>query len=92
MVLYQLKKMLILILGGTVLLFGLVLIFLPGPSCIVIPAGLAILALEFSWARNLLKKTQKIMGGGISQWAFWKGRGKNPQDKLPDLNADSKIP
>jgi uncharacterized protein (TIGR02611 family) len=44
------------ILGGTVLLIGVVLIVLPGPAILVIPLGLAILALEFAWARNWLDK------------------------------------
>ena len=32
------------------------MIFTPGPAIIVIPAGLAILATEFIWARILLKR------------------------------------
>jgi len=42
--------------GGLVLLFGIILIVLPGPSILVIPAGLAILATEFVWARRLLSR------------------------------------
>lgn len=42
--------------GTTLLLIGVVMIFLPGPALILIPAGLAILALEFTWARNWLRK------------------------------------
>jgi tellurite resistance protein TerC len=45
--------------GGTVFLFGVVLIFLPGPSILVIPVGLGILATEFIWARQLLKVLRK---------------------------------
>jgi len=32
---------------------------LPGPAVVVIPAGLAILALEFAWARIWLKRVQE---------------------------------
>jgi len=39
-------------LGGAVVSFGILLIVLPGPALIVIPAGLAILGLEFAWARR----------------------------------------
>jgi tellurite resistance protein TerC len=35
-----------------VLLVGIALVILPGPAFIVIPAGLAILATEFHWARR----------------------------------------
>lgn len=48
------KRILVAVIGGTVLLFGFVLIVLPGPAVLVIPAGLAILATEFAWARRWL--------------------------------------
>jgi len=56
----QLKKIVVGIIGFTVLLIGIVMIVLPGPSLLVIPAGLAILGTEFMWARNLLKKLKNI--------------------------------
>ncbi|MCI4625143.1 MAG: PGPGW domain-containing protein [Candidatus Magnetoovum sp. WYHC-5] len=41
--------------GGLVLVVGVLMIVLPGPAIIVIPAGLAILASEFKWANGILK-------------------------------------
>ena len=38
--------------GGSVLLLGIALLVLPGPAFLVIPAGLAILAMEFAWAER----------------------------------------
>lgn len=76
----HLKKTLVLLFGGTVLLIGIVLIFLPGPSFIVIPVGLAILAIEFSWARKLLKKVQNTAGSKISRWIPRKWRIENQED------------
>lgn len=35
-------------------MLGMALIVLPGPASLVIPAGLAILAREFQWARGLV--------------------------------------
>jgi uncharacterized protein (TIGR02611 family) len=46
--------------GGTILLIGIALIFLPGPAFIVIPIGLAILATEFAWARHSLQKARGL--------------------------------
>jgi len=40
----------------TVLLIGVVMIITPGPALIVIPVGLAILSVEFAWARHWLKR------------------------------------
>ena len=50
------RKIIIAIIGTTVLVFGIVLIVLPGPAFIVIPIGLAILASEFIWARRLIER------------------------------------
>jgi hypothetical protein len=42
--------------GGVVLFVGVLMIVLPGPAILVIPAGLAILGQEFTWARRLLDR------------------------------------
>lgn len=55
-----LKRFFVALIGGTVLLIGFAMIFLPGPALIVIPAGLAILATEFLWARRALRSCQMI--------------------------------
>ena len=47
--------------GGTVLAVGLALVVLPGPAFLVIPAGLAILAMEFAWARRWLRKAKGLL-------------------------------
>ena len=41
--------------GGLILLTGIAMLALPGPAFVVIPIGLAILALEFRWAERLLE-------------------------------------
>jgi tellurite resistance protein TerC len=57
------RRIVITVVGITILLIGLLLVFLPGPAIIVIPAGLAILGVEYAWARRWLKlvkaRTQK---------------------------------
>lgn len=50
------RKVVIAVIGTTVLLIGVALIVLPGPAFIVIPIGLSILASEFIWARRVLKR------------------------------------
>jgi uncharacterized protein (TIGR02611 family) len=41
--------------GVLILLTGIAMLALPGPAFVVIPIGLAILALEFTWAERLLE-------------------------------------
>ena len=47
------------LIGGTVVVAGAVMLVTPGPGLIVIPAGLAILAIEFAWARRWLQKVRE---------------------------------
>jgi hypothetical protein len=58
----SLRKLIVAIIGGTVLLIGVALIVLPGPAFIVIPAGLAILATEFAWARSAINRAKAMVG------------------------------
>ncbi len=43
--------------GATVTLAGVTMLVTPGPAFVVIPIGLAMLALEFAWAERLLEKS-----------------------------------
>jgi hypothetical protein len=54
----QVKRLFFIVGGFTVLLVGLVLSIplVPGPGFLVVLAGLAMLAVEFAWARHLLKR------------------------------------
>ncbi len=56
------QRLLIIVFGYIVLLAGVVMLFLPGPGLLFIIIGLGILAKEFSWADNILKKVkEKLM-------------------------------
>jgi uncharacterized protein (TIGR02611 family) len=61
MLLKTARKLVVLVIGSTVLLLGIVMLITPGPAVLVIPAGLAILATEFVWARWLLHKLKAKM-------------------------------
>jgi tellurite resistance protein TerC len=56
------RKLIIALVGLSVLLVGAAMIVLPGPAILVIPTGLAILATEFAWARILLNRVKEKMG------------------------------
>jgi tellurite resistance protein TerC len=50
------RKVVVAVIGGTIVLVGVALLVLPGPAAIVIPIGLVILATEFAWARRVLRR------------------------------------
>jgi tellurite resistance protein TerC len=53
------RRIVIAIVGFSVLLIGIAMIVLPGPAFVVIPVGLGILGLEFAWARRWLRKVKE---------------------------------
>jgi uncharacterized protein (TIGR02611 family) len=52
----QARRVITLVVGLTLLLCGMVMLVTPGPGWVLIFAGLSVLAIEFVWARRLLKK------------------------------------
>lgn len=50
------RRLIVGVIGMTVLLIGIAMVVLPGPAIIVVPLGLMILATEFIWARRCLQK------------------------------------
>ncbi len=57
----HIRRVVVGVVGGTVLIIGIALIVLPGPAFLVIPLGLAILSAEFAWARRWLKSAKAIL-------------------------------
>jgi tellurite resistance protein TerC len=50
------RKLTIATIGASVVALGVAMLVLPGPAILVIPLGLAVLALEFAWARRWLER------------------------------------
>ena len=57
------RRITVLVVGFSVLAIGIALIILPGPAFVVIPIGLAILSVEFAWARLWLRKIRRTISG-----------------------------
>ena len=52
------KRIVLTLVGFTVLAIGVAMLVLPGPAFVVIPVGLGILGLEYAWARRWLAKVK----------------------------------
>jgi uncharacterized protein (TIGR02611 family) len=57
----------IIVAATVVILFGVVLLAIPGPGWLVIFAGLGILATEFEWAARLLR----LVRAQVARWTRW---------------------
>mgnify|MGYP000734168311 CR=1 FL=1 len=55
------KRLMLTVLGGILLVMGVVFILLPGPAILFLPIGLALLSLEFNWAKRGLRHCQRWM-------------------------------
>jgi len=67
----QARRIVILVVGATVVLLGIAMLVLPGPGLVAILLGLAILAVEFAWARRWLKQLKRKTNDarkGVAKW------------------------
>jgi uncharacterized protein (TIGR02611 family) len=55
----QAQRFVKILFGFTLLVFGLVMIFTPGPGWLVIILGLGVLAAEYVWAQRLLQRVKE---------------------------------
>ncbi len=82
----QAKRIVIFIVGSTIILFGIALLVLPGPAVVVIPVGLAILATEFAWARRWIKVIRDSAEKGADKLNLRSFFTRNPSRKKSGKN------
>ena len=63
----QIRKIVVGIVGGIVVVFGIILIPYPGPGWLTVFFGLTILATEFMWAKGILDKLRRR----YDKWQVW---------------------
>ena len=69
------RRIVVSVIGGSIVLIGIAMIVLPGPAIVVIPVGLGILGLEFAWARYWLRKLRATASDVVNRV---RGRPKPP--------------
>ncbi len=70
------KRIAISLIGFTVLSIGVAMLVLPGPGLLVMAVGLAILGLEYAWARVWLARV-KAKGGQLARAAADRVNGRS---------------
>ena len=79
------RRVIIFTIGGTIFLFGVIMIIAPGPAFIVLPLGLIILGVEFAFARRWLKKIKAAAKNATNRVKNGIGRAEPP----PHSNTSS---
>ena len=102
----QAKRLIVLVVGGTILLVGVVFLFTPGQGILTIVAGLALLGTEFVWARRLLRRLRaggqelgRLMGwwwrktgpGGAPATDCAGDRNKNPTSRSNGMTSKERM-
>ena len=70
------KKLFITALGGFILLIAALFVIIPGPAILLAPIGLAILSLEYDWARKYLRQCQSLLSKGSKRMDEWLAKHK----------------
>lgn len=67
----NIRKIVVLVIGATVILAGIAMLVLPGPGWLTIYVGVSILASEFLWAKWVLSQAQsrlkQLMQNGLKK-------------------------
>lgn len=57
----KIRKIIISIVGSILLIIGIIMIIVPGPAYLIIPAGLGMLGTEYQWAKRMHEKIKGIL-------------------------------
>ena len=73
------RKIVVGVVGATIVVLGAVMLLLPGPGLLPIFVGLTVLAAEFAWARRWLRRARRMAGNAADRV---KGAGRR-EDPIP---------
>ncbi len=90
----QARRIVIFVIGATVVLIGLAMFVLPGPGVVTVLLGLALLATEFVWARRLLRRVRHqadaLRDGGWRRW--WPRKRAGSRDGSTAVPPGASLP
>ncbi len=63
----HIKRIIVTVVGGTIVVFGFSLIWTPAPTGLLIPVGLAVLGTEYAWARRWMRKAKLLAAKALAK-------------------------
>ena len=80
----HIKRIIVTVVGGTILVGGVLMFLTPFPAVLVIPVGLAVLGTEYAWARRWLRNARKMAKKALSQTQrIFSSSGSSDAAELP---------
>ena len=61
------RRIVVAVVGTTILALGAAMLLLPGPGLVTIFVGLTVLAAEFAWARRWLRRAKRMAGSAADR-------------------------
>jgi tellurite resistance protein TerC len=80
------RRIVVAVIGASVVLVGVAMLVLPGPAFLVIPAGLAILSIEFAFARRWLHTIREQGMGAVDRVRRFRNNGSRPASSAPPVS------
>lgn len=81
------RRIVVGVVGGTLVLMGVCMLVLPGPAFVVIPIGLGILGIEFAFARRWLRKIKEAAAATAQRFQGSDGSGEDREEATRDAPA-----
>ncbi|HEU4363962.1 MAG TPA: PGPGW domain-containing protein [Candidatus Krumholzibacteria bacterium] len=79
------RRIVIAVIGGTIVLLGIAMLVLPGPGLLTIVGGLALLGVEFAFARRWLRRIRDTTRSAVRKVSD----RLHPKDAPRDPGQDS---
>jgi tellurite resistance protein TerC len=79
------RRIAIAVIGATVILLGIAMLVLPGPGLLTIVGGLAILSLEFAFAKRWLDRIKRATHQAVDEVKRRVRRKGPPTDPSPPM-------
>ena len=83
------RRIVVAIIGWTLLLVGIAMLVLPGPAFVVIPMGLAILGIEFAFARRWLRTLRERSKALYNEFVR---EGESNQNSISAVSTSKRAP
>lgn len=77
------RRVVIAVAGATIVLLGIAMLVLPGPGLLTIIGGLAVLGIEFAFARRWLRRTKETTRAAVRKVGARVGSGDDPPASGP---------
>ena len=77
------RRIVVTVVGGTLLLFGTLLLVLPGPGLPLMFLALVVLGTEFVWARLWLRRLRVTSKRAGRRVVAWSRRKRRPPESRP---------